>query len=35
MKKDLANELKGSIGSVEKEILEIKHHQNKLDGLGQ
>jgi len=34
MKADLAHELKGSIGSVEKEILQIKAHQTKLDDLG-
>ena len=34
MKTDLAHELKGSIGSVEKEILQIKAHQSKLDDLG-
>ena len=34
MKNDLAQELKGSIGSVEKEILYIKAHQTKLDDLG-
>ena len=34
MKNDLAQQLKGSIGSVEKEILQIRDHQNKLDDLG-
>ena len=34
MKTDLVRDLKGSIGSVEKEILQIKGQQTKLDGLG-
>ena len=34
MKTDLARQLKGSIGSVEKEILQIKAHQTQMEDLG-
>ena len=34
MKEDLAHELKGSIGSVEQQLLDIKKHHYKLDDLG-